>query len=203
MSVIFAVQVPEGCSRYTVVLSKPLGLALEEDGKGGIFVAEVHEGGNAARAEVISRGDALISTSAVVCTREAEYQGNMVRSGEQTITLNVQGEVCTMHGTYVSLGLLFPGRVTLTWEVAPSIARCTWYPGRSQLSAGYIVQRILRRIASIRMVACKCTLVPWPLQSLLMPQKRDETRAPSSGGMSQCAQLVARRDCRHIPSQST
>jgi hypothetical protein len=93
---IYAMQVPKGCSRYPVVLSRPLGLALEEDGKGGIFVAEVREGGNAAQAKVISKGDELISTSAIVCTREAEYQGNIVSSGEQTITLNVQGEVCTM-----------------------------------------------------------------------------------------------------------
>ena len=91
------VQIPPGCSRYTVDLTRPLGLTLEEDGKGGIRVADVARGGNAERAELISEGDALISTSAIVFTRESEYQGNMVRSGEQQVTLNVQGEVRRTH----------------------------------------------------------------------------------------------------------
>lgn len=103
-------QIPAGCSRYTVELTRPLGLVLEEDGNGGIKVVEVAEGGNGARAELISQGDSLISTSAYVYTRESEYQGNMVKSGEQFITLNIQGEVCLCelallmelhHGTFL------------------------------------------------------------------------------------------------------
>ena len=88
-----ALQAPPGCSRYTIELKKPLGLALEEDGRGGIKVAEVFDKGNAAIDGTVSPGDALISTTAIVYTREAEYQGNMVRSGEQTVTMNIQGEV--------------------------------------------------------------------------------------------------------------
>ncbi len=42
-----AAQVPPGCSRYSVELRKPLGLLLEEDRSGGIFVASVVQGGNA------------------------------------------------------------------------------------------------------------------------------------------------------------
>ena len=86
-------QAPPGCSRYTVELRKPLGLALEEDGAGGIKVAEVHADGNAALDGTIAAGDTLISTSAITWTRESEYQGNMVHSGEKRVVLNVQGEV--------------------------------------------------------------------------------------------------------------
>ena len=88
-----AAQVPPGCSRYEVELSRPLGLFLEETKSGTIVVAEIPEGGKAARLNTISVGDTLISTSALVYTRESEYQGNMVKSGEKRVILNCRGEV--------------------------------------------------------------------------------------------------------------
>lgn len=88
-------QVPPGCSRYEVELSRPLGLILEENKNGTIVVAEIPEGGKAARLDTISVGDTLISTSALVYTRESEYQGNMVKSGEKRVILNCRGEVRT------------------------------------------------------------------------------------------------------------
>lgn len=54
---------------------------------------EVVQGGNAERSGLISAGDVLISTSGYVYTKENEYQGNMVRSGETLVTMNVKGEV--------------------------------------------------------------------------------------------------------------
>jgi hypothetical protein len=39
------------------------------------------------------QGDTLISTSGYVYTNANEYTGNMVRSGEQLVTMNVKGEV--------------------------------------------------------------------------------------------------------------
>ena len=45
--------VPPGCSRYSVQVKRPLGLVLEEDTKGNIFVAEVV---GACPAVVVPRG---------------------------------------------------------------------------------------------------------------------------------------------------
>eukprot|EP01025_Chloroclados_australasicus_P043709 TRINITY_DN46898_c0_g1_i2.p2 TRINITY_DN46898_c0_g1~~TRINITY_DN46898_c0_g1_i2.p2 ORF type:complete len:156 (-),score=11.48 TRINITY_DN46898_c0_g1_i2:576-1043(-) len=86
-------EVPPGCSRYTVRLGRPLGMVLEQskDGQGGIVVAEVVPGGKAERTE-IAAGDALISVSGTVYTRESQYNGNWVRSGEKQVTLNVRNE---------------------------------------------------------------------------------------------------------------
>mmetsp|Transcript_20526 Transcript_20526/g.53694 ORF Transcript_20526/g.53694 Transcript_20526/m.53694 type:complete len:177 (-) Transcript_20526:974-1504(-) len=78
-------------SRYSVTLSKPLGVVLEEKNQ-SIYVGEVVQGGNAERSGLISAGDVLISTSGYVYTKENEYQGNMVRSGETLVTMNVKGE---------------------------------------------------------------------------------------------------------------
>jgi len=79
-------------SRYSVSLSKPLGLILEENSNNVIYVAEIVAGGNADRSGLISAGDTLISTSGYVYTNSNEYTGNMVRSGEQLVTMNVKGE---------------------------------------------------------------------------------------------------------------
>ena len=57
-------------------------------------MAEVADGGNAAETGEVSAGDSLISTSAIVLTRESQYQGATVRSGEQRVEFNLQGEVC-------------------------------------------------------------------------------------------------------------
>lgn len=73
-------------------MRKPLGLVLEEDRHGCIFVAEVQEGGNAAKTGLVSKGDQLIATSGYTHTREASYQEVKVRSGEQVVRLNVRGE---------------------------------------------------------------------------------------------------------------
>lgn len=86
-------QVPEGCSRYTVELSRPLGLVLEERSSGEIFVGDVPAGGQAAREGMVQAGDLLISVTGVAYTKESSYQGAVVRSGETRVTLNVRNEV--------------------------------------------------------------------------------------------------------------
>ncbi|XP_024528233.1 uncharacterized protein LOC112345534 [Selaginella moellendorffii] len=44
---------PPGCSRVKVELRKPLGMILEEDSAGNIFVAEVSPGGNAEKSGLV------------------------------------------------------------------------------------------------------------------------------------------------------
>ncbi|KAI5071172.1 hypothetical protein GOP47_0013423 [Adiantum capillus-veneris] len=83
---------PPGCSRVKVELSKPLGIVLEEDKAGNIFVAEVFEGGNADKSGLVDVGDQLIATSAIVYGSEDYYQGVRVRKGMQVVRLSVLGE---------------------------------------------------------------------------------------------------------------
>eukprot|EP00892_Ulva_mutabilis_P006417 jgi/Ulvmu1/4147/UM019_0126.1 len=85
-------KVPEGCSRYTVELSRPLGLVLEEKGKGEIVVGDVPVGGQAAIQGMVQPGDLLISVTGVAYTKESNYQGATVRSGETRVTVNVRSE---------------------------------------------------------------------------------------------------------------
>ena len=94
-SVCVHLQVPEGCARYTVELSRPLGLVLEEKGS-QIFVGEVQGGGLAARQGTIQPGDILISTSGITYSKEADYGGATVRMGEARVILNVANEVCML-----------------------------------------------------------------------------------------------------------
>ncbi|KAH7300721.1 hypothetical protein KP509_24G075800 [Ceratopteris richardii] len=83
---------PPGCTRMKVELSKPLGMILEEDKSGNIFVAEVLKGGNADKSGLIDVGDQLIATSAIVYGSEDYYQGVRVRKGMQVVRLSVFGE---------------------------------------------------------------------------------------------------------------
>eukprot|EP00897_Mesotaenium_endlicherianum_P008561 jgi/Mesen1/7733/ME000407S06965 len=83
---------PPGCSRIKVELGRPLGLVLEEDKSGNIFVAEVSSGGNAEKTGLIGVGDQLIATSAVVYNDSDDYGGVTVRKGMQLVRLNVRGE---------------------------------------------------------------------------------------------------------------
>lgn len=83
---------PPGCSRYEVRIKKPLGLVLEEDKTGKIFVVEIIEDSNAAKAGLISVGDQLLATSAMVFNSTEEYGGVSVRKGEETIMFQVLGE---------------------------------------------------------------------------------------------------------------
>eukprot|EP00884_Botryococcus_braunii_P002921 jgi/Botrbrau1/1262/Bobra.0163s0055.1 len=85
-------QPPKGCARYNVTLSKPLGLILEETRNGGIVVAEISEGGNAAREGQIQVGDELIATSGITYTTEQTYGETNVKGGEQVIRLLCRGE---------------------------------------------------------------------------------------------------------------
>ncbi|GAB4818674.1 hypothetical protein N2152v2_005720 [Parachlorella kessleri] len=85
-------RVPLGCARYSVQLSKPLGIVLEEDKSGTIFVAEVVPGGNADRSGEVSVGDQLIATSGFTYTTQRRYQENWVKGGEQIVRMNVRGE---------------------------------------------------------------------------------------------------------------
>eukprot|EP01018_Ginkgo_biloba_P039597 Gb_22216 [translate_table: standard] len=83
---------PPGCSRIKLELSKPLGIVLEEDKVGNIFVAEVVQGSNADKSGLVDLGDQLIATSAIVYGGEEDYQGVKVRKGMQIVRLNVRGE---------------------------------------------------------------------------------------------------------------
>lgn len=85
-------EAPPGCSRYTVMLLKPLGIVLAEDGKGGIFVASVTAGGKAAAEGSVSQGDQLLACSGCISTRESMYGEIAVRSGEKIIRINAQSE---------------------------------------------------------------------------------------------------------------
>jgi hypothetical protein len=87
-------QVPPGCSRYTVNLSRPLGLVLETNGS-SIVVAEVQKGGLAEREGTVRAGDILISTSGITYSKESDYGGAKVRMGESRVILNVSNEVCS------------------------------------------------------------------------------------------------------------
>ena len=77
-------EIPANCSRYKVKISKPLGLVLEEDRSGAIFVAEVLPGGNAERLGIISPRDQLIATSGFIRTTEQVY-GQTVVQGMQPV----------------------------------------------------------------------------------------------------------------------
>lgn len=79
-----ALQIPPGCSRYCVRLQRPLGLVLEEDGQGGIVVAEVVPGGAAARTGSVSVGDSLISTSGHTYNKLTDYGGTQVLAPAST-----------------------------------------------------------------------------------------------------------------------
>ena len=83
---------PPGCSRYEVRIKKPLGLVLEEDKTGKIFVAEILEDSNAARAGLINVGDQLLATSAMVFNSTQDYGGVSVKKGEETIRFATRGE---------------------------------------------------------------------------------------------------------------
>ena len=83
---------PPGCSRYEVRIKKPLGLVLEEDKTGKIFVAEILEDSNAARTGLINVGDQLLATSAMVFNSTQDYGGVSVKKGEETIRFATRGE---------------------------------------------------------------------------------------------------------------
>jgi predicted metalloprotease with PDZ domain len=85
VTVTNALQVPPGCSRYCVRLQRPLGLVLEEDGQGGIVVAEVVPGGAAARTGCVSVGDSLISTSGHTYSKLTDYGGTQVLTTASTL----------------------------------------------------------------------------------------------------------------------
>ena len=83
---------PPGCSRYSIKVKRPLGLVLEEDKQGNIFVAEVIEDGNAAKTGLVNAGDQLLFVSAVVFNKTNDYGGVQVKAGEETIKFMTRGE---------------------------------------------------------------------------------------------------------------
>lgn len=105
---------PAGCSRFKVELRKPLGIVLEEDKSGNIFVAELLKDGNADKSGLLDVGDQLIATSAVVYGNNEDYQGVRVRKGMEIVRLNVRGErfetVMAAIGTH-------PGHIKVTLEL--------------------------------------------------------------------------------------
>lgn len=84
--------VPPNCARYTVNISKPLGLVMEETASGFIRVAEILPGGNAERIGLIQVGDVLIATSGNVKTTEQYYGEVRVQGGEKRVRILCRGE---------------------------------------------------------------------------------------------------------------
>jgi len=84
--------VPPGCARYAVELKKPLGVYLANDANGNIFVEEIVPGGAADKCGLISVGDRLIATSAIVFNSEMDYGGVSVKKGEEQIRFATRGE---------------------------------------------------------------------------------------------------------------
>ena len=76
--------IPPNCTRVSVEVKKPLGLILEEDGLGGIRVAEVIEEGNC-KGEVNQAGDKILAISAEIKTRTQDYGGVSVGSEEMIL----------------------------------------------------------------------------------------------------------------------
>lgn len=88
-----SVDLPPGCSRYSVELTKPLGIVLEENrATGSITVAEVVPGGAADKTGEVAVGDVLLATSGYVRTTEQTYGEIVVRGGEQMVRLSARGE---------------------------------------------------------------------------------------------------------------
>mmetsp|Transcript_17450 Transcript_17450/g.27920 ORF Transcript_17450/g.27920 Transcript_17450/m.27920 type:complete len:172 (+) Transcript_17450:55-570(+) len=79
-------------SRYSVLVKRPLGLVLETDSQGDIFVVEVVANGNAFKSGLVNVGDKLLAVSAVVFNKTTEYGEVNVRSGEETIKFMTKGE---------------------------------------------------------------------------------------------------------------
>ncbi|KAL6762694.1 hypothetical protein V8C86DRAFT_2513596 [Haematococcus lacustris] len=109
-----AQEVPPGCSRYTVKLTKPMGLVLQQDTKTlAITIADIKPDGSAAKApERMCVGDQLIATSGVTYDREADY-GVMVKMGQKVVRLMVQGE--TFKTVSAAIGS-HPGHIPVTLE---------------------------------------------------------------------------------------
>lgn len=84
--------VPPGCSRYAVIIKKPLGMYLETDKQGNIFVAELIPGGAAEASGLIRVGDRLLATSAIVFNSSMDYGGVSVKKGEEQIRFSTRGE---------------------------------------------------------------------------------------------------------------
>lgn len=84
--------VPPGCSRYAVIIKKPLGMYLETDKQGNIFVAELIPGGAAEASGLINVGDRLLATSAIVFNSSMDYGGVNVKKGEEQIRFSTRGE---------------------------------------------------------------------------------------------------------------
>ncbi len=83
---------PAGCERIRLSLKKPLGLVLEANTAGEIYVVDVVPEGSAAKDGRIEVGDQLISTSAIVYTSEDDYGGVAVKTGQKMVRLLVRGE---------------------------------------------------------------------------------------------------------------
>ena len=90
--------VPPGCARYAVELKKPLGMFLANDKNGNIFVEELVPGGAAEQSGLISVGDRLIATSAIVFNSEMDYGGVSVKKGEEQIRFSTRGESFDVDG---------------------------------------------------------------------------------------------------------
>lgn len=73
-------------------MKRPLGLVLEEDKEGNIFVDEIVEDGNASKTGLVDVGDQLLAVSAVVFNKTIDYGGIGVKAGEETIKFMTRGE---------------------------------------------------------------------------------------------------------------
>jgi len=70
-------QLPANC--YEICLEKPLGIAFEETGNGGVVVDYLVEGGNADQSGVIQPGDVLLATTACM-GRDGKFERKLIPS---------------------------------------------------------------------------------------------------------------------------
>jgi len=78
---------PAGCERVRLELRKPLGLVLQPNKQGSVFVVEVLPTGSAAKDGRVDVGDELIATSALIYTSESTYGGVAVKGGQKIVRL--------------------------------------------------------------------------------------------------------------------
>mmetsp|Transcript_32376 Transcript_32376/g.102979 ORF Transcript_32376/g.102979 Transcript_32376/m.102979 type:complete len:158 (-) Transcript_32376:1103-1576(-) len=109
---------PPNCERIEVQLRKPLGLTLEENKAGDIFVVGLVPEGNAEKSGMVDVGDQLIATSALVYTNSQTYGETKVASGEQLVRLACRGEKFKTVMTAI-------GTIPSQWAVTLEFQKCT------------------------------------------------------------------------------
>jgi hypothetical protein len=128
-------QLPADC--YEICLEKPLGIAFEETGNGGVVVDYLVEGGNADKSGVIQPGDVLLATTACM-GRDGKFERKLIPSRcdlSSACTLGPCSDVARSRHT--GMRALTPSWApsAATWQSSTSSARtmssCS-LPGRAR-----------------------------------------------------------------------